>query len=132
MSKKQKLCEILCSLDSSDLFDERGHLIFLYGAIAVLVEFFEGLLEIFVLDILLVIHLRESVSDKSFGLLLIEEAISVLIILSPDVLNALVNDLVKLLTLCHVCLTFGFSGNKILSKDYNSFELSSIFNRLTH
>merc|ERR1712146_422647 len=96
----------MCS-ETSDLLDEDGHLILLDGATAVLVELLEAGLEVGLGELAGVVHLSEGVLNELLGLLLVEGARVVLVVLSPDVVNTLSDNSVN------VCHALSFSSFEI-------------------
>ncbi len=76
--------------ESGDFLDEESHLVFLDGAWAILVEFFETFIEVLFVELILVVsisHLLKGVLDELLGLLLVESTRVVFVVGTPDVLN---------------------------------------------
>ena len=90
--------------ETSNLLDEDGHLVLLDGAGAVLVEFFEALLEVSLGELTGVVHLGEGVLDELLGFFFVEGAGVVLVVFSPDVVNTLSDNSVDV---CHLSIVFG-------------------------
>ncbi len=74
---------------TSNLFDEVDHLTLLDGARAVLVELGKALVKVTVAEACAVCHVRESVHHKSPGLFLVEETRVIIVVLAPNLVDAL-------------------------------------------
>ena len=76
--------------ESSNLLDEESHYVFLDGTRAFLVEFFENFIEVFFVELILVVsicHLLKGVLAELLGLLLVESTRVVFVVGTPDALN---------------------------------------------
>ena len=78
--------------ESSNFLDEDLHLVLGDGAIAVLVELLEAGLEVTLGELSVLSHLGQGVLDELLGLVLVKEAAVVLVVVLPDVVNALFDD----------------------------------------
>ena len=84
------------SSQSSDLLDELDHLAFLDRARVVLVELSEALVEVIIIEAGAVGHVRESIADELLSLFLVQVAVAVPVVLPPDLVDALGDDIVNL------------------------------------
>ena len=97
------------------------HLTSLNSAGAVLVELGEALVEVTVVEAGAIGHVGEGVLDESLGLSLVKVTIAIIVVLGPDLVNALANDSVNLGSLAHL-----FSFN-LLCCENNTIISFSIF-----
>ena len=84
-----------------DLFDELDHLALFNRSGAVLVELTEALVEVFVVEASTVGHIGEGVANELLGLFLVKVAIAIGVVLSPDLVDALCDDIVDLRIMGH-------------------------------
>lgn len=83
------LCSaLLCSLEAAELFEVGSHLIFANLSSAIVVEFLEGRLIFFVRDNGLP-QLIQSVLNERHAFVLVQEFVSIFVILAPNSLNRL-------------------------------------------
>ena len=75
--------------ETGDFLDEDSHFVFLDGAGAVLVELLEAGVEVCLGELAGIVHLGEGVLNEFLGLISVEGTGAVLVVLSPDVVNAL-------------------------------------------
>ena len=95
------------SSETSHLLDELDHLALLDGARAILIELTEALVEVFVIEASAVGHVGESVANELLCLFLVQVAIAICVILSPDFVNALCDNHVNF-GVCVACHIFSF------------------------
>jgi hypothetical protein len=80
--------------EARNLLNEAGHLFLLDGSGAVLVELLEAGLEVGLGELTVVGHFVEGVLDELLGLSLVEGTGVVLVVLSPDVFDALLDNFI--------------------------------------
>ena len=92
--------------ESSNLLDEDRHFILLNCAGTVLVEFFETRLEILLREFATIsaFHVAKSLLDKGFGFILVESPRIILVVLGPDVVDALLDNSIDVLVRHLICL----------------------------
>ena len=86
---------------SGDLFDKLDHLALFDRSGAVLVELTEALVEVIVIEASAVGHVGEGVANELLGLVLVQVAIAIGVVLSPDLVDALGDDVVDFRILSH-------------------------------
>lgn len=90
--------------EASDFLDEDSHLVFLNGAGAVLVELLEAGVEVSLGELTGVVHFAEGVLNEFLGLISVEGTGAVLVVLSPDIVNALSDNSINV---SHLFFLFG-------------------------
>ena len=79
---------------ASNLLDKLNHLTLFDSSGIILVELTEALIEVFVIESGAVRHVRKRISDELLGLVFVEVTIAVRIVLGPDFVHTLGDDVV--------------------------------------
>jgi len=108
---------------ASNFLDEDFHFVSGDGAIAVLVELLEAGVEVTFAEVSALTHFGKSVLHECLGLVLVEESGVVFIVVFPDVVDAVFDDLVNIAGghVVYLIITITTSNNQ------NNFDKSSFF-----